>query len=648
MLNTKKLLYVLPDVAYVAELLPTKKEHVFSIQSFRQVNGEFMDDNEFLAQNVLKLFGKLEPDEYHLVLPDFLFTNTIVSVAEKSDSKIKDYLKSTLLPNLDLSEDTHQIETFVLTEFKGTAKVQLSAIEKTVLAPIRVAAASHSLKITAVSPLSWTIKSLISLEPSISVIQIGSKLYSALHLLGVDQTTMTDVGETDAIAETIKTLKGGEPNIQTVYLLSNELVQNKLKEHLANTVPLQQLTTFAEDDSQMPSYVKEIIESGMKTLSIPEFPVPRFELGKPSDADADAVAASASTSQPADDDDDTVEEVSAPELTTEQDEVTSLAPGEDPESLPAPTLPPALSAGKTAVELVSGASEAPITIDHSPEENSTVNATPPRTETSQDTASTEEGSPMPTDTVTETTGASTSTTDTAQEPLTAAPTEVDDAELSATLSNFAPDSTKNESARSAESNSTAETTAANTSKPETAAPVTSDTPTVLKNNSGVSTMLKMVFITLAVFFATVAVGVGVGLGLLQFSSKDSNTSTPEASPIAAASPEPIVEPSPSASASAAIDPAQLKVLVVNATTKAGYAGTIKAALEKAEFSGVAAGNAKGEYADGNTLLVAEDMVGVEDLIEDATDLTFTVNSDAADKKTEDAAGTYDVIVVLAE
>ncbi len=622
MLNTHKLLYVLPDVAYIAELLPTKKEHTFAIQSFRQINGEFLDDNEFLAQNILKLFGKLEADEYHLILPDFLFTNTIVSVAEKSDAKIKEYLNTKLLPSLEITKETHEIETFVLTEFKGNSKVQISAIEKTVLAPIRVAAANQNLKIAAVSPLSWTIKSLISLEPSISVIQIGSKLYSSLHILGIDQTTMTDVGETDAIAETIKTLKGGEPNIQTVYLLSNELVENKLKQTLANTVPLQQLASFKDDDGQMPSYVREIIESGMKTLSISEFPVPRFELGKPSDADADLVADSASTKTPQEADEDSdIEEVSSTSSiqdAIQPSEPKALESGQLPEALPAPTPPPVLSATTTT------------------DASSTKTSTQPEPE----------GMPMPTDTSPKTEEKMEKPIEPTTEPVIAAPSQ--DADLSATLSNFAPQPvTPIEPTKSVvpESPIIASDSPKVLQEPQTAAPEPAK-PTVLKNNSGVSTMLKMVFITLAVFFATVAVGVGVGLGLLQFSNKETTTATPVPSPVV--TPEPTIEPSPSASPSAAIDPSKVKVSVVNATTKAGYAGTIKTALEKEKFTGITTGNAKGEYKTGNYLLLAEDMAGLEEIIEKATKLSFTVMSEADDKTVEDAKDVYDVIVVLAE
>jgi len=52
MLNTEKLLYILPDLTYLAELLPGKKEHTYTIQSFKQINGNFLDDNEFISANI--------------------------------------------------------------------------------------------------------------------------------------------------------------------------------------------------------------------------------------------------------------------------------------------------------------------------------------------------------------------------------------------------------------------------------------------------------------------------------------------------------------------------------------------------------------------------------------------------------------------
>ena len=140
MLNTKKLLYILPDLTYSAELLPGKKEHSYAIQSFRQINGEFINENEFISNNIQKLFTKIDKEDYHLILPDFLFTNTIVNVDDDSETKTIDYVKKQLLPDLNLSKETHEIEITVLTSFKGKSKVQISAIEKELLSPIRIAA----------------------------------------------------------------------------------------------------------------------------------------------------------------------------------------------------------------------------------------------------------------------------------------------------------------------------------------------------------------------------------------------------------------------------------------------------------------------------------------------------------------------------
>lgn len=245
MLNTHKLLYILPDLAYIAELLPSKKPNTFTLQSFRQINGQFMDENVFNTVNIEKLFEKLEPEEYRLILPDSMFTNTILTVDQTDDKKIADQLIHETLPKLGLTQTTHEIETSVLAQLKGNAKVQVSALEKSLLAPLRIMADKHHVQISSVSPVTWTIKSVVSLEPSVTVLQIGSYLYTALHYIGVDQATLTLTTNVDQVAETIKTLKGTEPNIQTIYLLASGEIEEKLKSLLSNFLPLQQLTNLS-------------------------------------------------------------------------------------------------------------------------------------------------------------------------------------------------------------------------------------------------------------------------------------------------------------------------------------------------------------------------------------------------------------------
>ena len=137
MADIKHLLYILPDVAYAVELVPGKDGGAYAIRDYLQVNGDFMNEDELLENNLKKLVGKLQPQAYDLVLPDFLFTNTIVNVNETGSEKVKKYLESELIPSLDISSASHAIQTFVLTELKGSSRVQLSALELSVLEPLQ-------------------------------------------------------------------------------------------------------------------------------------------------------------------------------------------------------------------------------------------------------------------------------------------------------------------------------------------------------------------------------------------------------------------------------------------------------------------------------------------------------------------------------
>jgi hypothetical protein len=83
-----RLLYLLADLAYVAKLIPAKKAHDFVLSDFRQINGEFLDENSLLESNLVKLFSKLEAGSYKLILPDFLFTSTIVNLELESEEAV--------------------------------------------------------------------------------------------------------------------------------------------------------------------------------------------------------------------------------------------------------------------------------------------------------------------------------------------------------------------------------------------------------------------------------------------------------------------------------------------------------------------------------------------------------------------------------
>lgn len=624
MLNAHTLLYILPDVAYIAELLPGKKAHTFSIQNFRQINGQFMDDNVFLADNILKLFEKLEKKEYRLVLPDFLFTNTIVSVKETDNKKVDEHVTSKLLPDLGLSKETHQIAISILTTFKGEAKVQLSAIEHSLLVPVKQGATAGDITLTSISPLSWTVKSVVSLEPSITLLQMGATVTTALHYIGVDQTNEFPLEDIEAIAESIKTLKGSEPNIQTLYLVTNSVVESKLKELLSNTIPLQQLAPLADDDAKIPPYVQAVIEAGMKTLSISDYPVPSFTLEPvPSEESSEAEASP----------------LPEPEQPT-----TALPEPTDVAELPQPA-----TASRATTTVVSSTDTAPAMTDPKP--------TP--TVASEDLTETQETESTVKSIEPETTESAAPAADSAEpiviESADSSPqVEAAPAADSTPQVESAPETTSSTPpAASVEGGVDLAQFAVQGGSPSTSDTISTTTTTTtttasdVKPAKGGKSMLKIALITVLAFAATVAVGVGVGVGLVSYSG--SKTPPPPTQVVEDQTATPTVEvtPEPTASPAAELALEDLSVLVVNATTTAGLAGTVSEDLEAAGVGSASAVNAKGTYTDATSdlVLMPEDNDALVAQLSEASgrDLEY-----AEGFATEDSTGTYDAVIVLTQ
>jgi hypothetical protein len=550
--GVKHFLYLLPDVAYAVELVPNKDGNAYVIRDYLQVNGEFMDDNVILPQSMEKLSGKLQPQPYDLILPDFLFTNTVINVEKTGDDEVKKYINEELVPSLELSADTHSIQSFVLTEHKGTSKVQLSALELSVLDPVRdTLDGGNGPTIRNVYPLSWTLKSLISLEPSISLVQMGGNLYLAQHYIGVDQANYGSAEDVEKLVETVKTLKGAEPSIQTLYLLSSALVESKLKEGLKDTLPLQQLASESEA-TEMPVYVKQIIEAGAKTLSIADYKLPVFIMGVGTIKAASPMEAS-------------------------KEEMNKQV--EEPEETNLPT-PTEIGEGKSELEFADAPKEPEV-----------------------------EDKPVK-------------------------PAAVD-------LSQFSNQEEKMEDEEPIEP-AKDEPPAKSKADKQAMKPAESPLPpkkTVIKNNTGVNSMVRMIVIGLISFFVTVGIGLGIGLGLLTFTKPADTQQTAETSPTPAAEATPTPTPTP------AINRADFTLLVVNATTKAGYAGEVAADLETAGFEDVTGQNAKGDYETGNYVLMTEENPALLAQLSEDTGLELTF---AEGKLVEDAAGSYDAVIVLAQ
>lgn len=589
----------MPDSAYLAELLPTKKPHTFAIQVFRQINGEFLDDNEFIAENIDKLIKKIDPDEYHLILPDFLFTNTMVDVNETSEGEVKKYLREVLLPSLDLSKETYELDTFILTQHKGKSKVQLSALEKSLLPPLQKACEEQKVKISNISPLSWAIKAVISLEPSLSTIQMGSMLYLSQHYIGIDQTISFKLEDAGNIVETVKTLRGAEPNIQTMYLLTNALVESDLKEKLSGTLPIQQLANVADEQEGMPAHIKQIIEATAKTLDIGDFPVPRFNLGKYVPNEEDTVpAAKPEKEQEVEEPTPIVEEmevkVEIKKLDLYEDQEDEKVAADEQESdLPAPSLPKATA--KLAIQEEVVKIETPV-MPPSP----LIKVAPP--------------------------------IQTAPVILPSAPPQVNVVPLGYMQNqNFSPH--QNPQAPAA----------------ETAAPTRPKV--IIKNKSGTGSFLRIVGITLAALFITVGLGVGIGFGLLSYTQKKDNAldHNQVASPVASATPVETATPTPSPSPSPSpttVAKDKVKILVINATKVSGLAGKMKSKLTTAGYKTVDTGNAKGTYTTPGTfvLMSSQDQSFISTLSKDSgAALQF-----ASTKSTEDPSGAYDVVIVINE
>ena len=650
MLNTKKILFILPDVAYSAELLPDKKPLTFSIQSCIQVNGSLIKDTELNVTNLSKLFAKLDTGEsYQVILPDSLFINTIKTIEQTGDAKIKQELKETILPELGIATETHEISSTVLNELRGKTRVQLSAIEKKLLAPLRVVASDAKVIIEQIAPLSWALKSIVSLEPSVVVLQLGANLYGSLHYIGVEQCFSASTENIKEIVDAITKLKKAEPSIMTCYLVSNELVESELKAGLKQVLPIQQMTESSKDQNKLPAAVSTIIEEATRTIAIADYPVPQFALDKPSIQEVEKYAAALSSAEAAPTTGDAMPDATRDE--TAQDEADQALP--KPAVLATnPTVASEDISNKTDDTEKSGedSPESDDSKDTSPKAiaGATPAVTPVVAAVSGATASGVSAS-TPVSTA-EPVGVISSTVKNESKPTAAA--QQQDAPPVGVINPVG--SSTSEPAIDLRQFAGAQSGAATTSQPVKAAPI--------HNKS--RSMTKMIIITLLVFIGTVAFGVGIGYLVLNYTSKPADTKPiievqPSPTRVPEVTPDTATDSAATSSASSATSSAvtdkeatttvtatmgKMRLLVVNATTKAGYAGQIKDKLTAAAFTSITAANAKGTYT-ATTDLVYMKKSDDEALtaMEKATGLSLTVD-DAA--KQEDPQGSYDAIIVL--
>lgn len=586
-----RLLYILSELAYIAKLVPAKKAHDFVLSDFRQINGEFLDENVLLEKNLAKLFSKLEEGSYKLVLPDFLFTSTIVNIEMDDEEAVKEHLRTKLLPELGINDQDYYLDTTVLSNYKGSFKVQLTALEKSVVAPLaKVLKDLPKVKIEAISPLSWTSKSIISLEPSVAILQMGNHLFLAEHYIGVDQCYSVEVAEAANFAETVQTLKGAEPSLQTVYLLTNSLVDDAIKEKLKETLPVQQLSDLASENEKMPSYVRQIIEASAKTFSIKEFLLPQFILDKDYELKAEV--------DKKEDKEDEMDNLVKPAVVGEA-------------VLPSPITIPATSQTEVVVESLDDEDE--------PEEES------------KDQAKVELSKEVEVE-VEKTADSIKKSVETETKVAIEVPVKNEEKEVDfSQFANLAIDPSVFDKSKKEEKGETK----------------MQDLPEkkLIKNQDDGSSVAKMIFIGFLSFVVTIALGVGIGLAYLQWTNHQESTKPMvEVEP----SPTPVAEVTATPTPLPEINKADYKILVVNATTKAGYASTVANKVKAAEFTSVTPQNAKGIYEEGDYLLVKEDNPTNQALLkelETATGLSLTLSTEISKEVSGDA---YNAVLVLGQ
>ncbi len=720
----KQLLYILPEMAFTSTLQETPKRNYFFVKSFHQVNGQFLDDDNFIFENLKKLFERIDPGEYTLVLPDFLFTDTIVSVPETEDMAIAEYLRDELLPRIEVSTFSHETRTSVLLQRGKSSKVQLSAFEKELGAVIRLAIGSYEVKVKEVVPLSWTLKAAVSLEPSVTIAQIGERLYLAEHFVGINQTENAKLTEINKIGETIKTLKGADPNLQTVYLLTSDIIEEKLQNLLMNVLPIQQLTELADGEMQIPSHLKQIIEIAGRTLALPDFVVPRFsraldeqEAKKTAPPMIKEVKVEVKEEQVGEiletvDETDLLAQEEA-ELIKKEPPVESTIAQEETETekvsaktVATETVSPTVAATLAAVKAAASTEDFNEVETEEKElglmkKNETEKAGDDFLTVFQETGLLEEkkSSPLPT----AATEPEPLTTKAAPPILVAAIDEKNQSERNLALSyNTVDRSLANREEREKDvkfqhreelenneittpvvidngdddlgglsffkpKTETSVQENLTSAKVETKKPLVTAEPLTVKRESekksnkkgSMGQFFKKFFLFLLIFVAVIALGIGVGLLILKLSGKDffneENLPTPEPTLLPTPVPVeimPVASESAQASKSASLKEEattkvavnKLKILVVNATGIAGYAGETKTALEKDGFVGVKTGNAKGTYDDtGVFVLMADKDTAIIKTLETASGKTLTYDEDY---QIEDASGAYDAVIVL--
>ncbi|MCL2110150.1 LytR C-terminal domain-containing protein [Microgenomates group bacterium] len=595
------LLVVLDKLALVATFNKAKISPFWEIATLRQINGSFINEDHSLnTVNLAKLFSKIEPTTYHLVLPDQLFELDMHSVPHTSDSDIADYLDPAPADSLKQHE--------VLLKLKDKSQVQTAAIKKQLLDQLFHLQENADLIISQVMALSWLTKPIIGLEPALSLIHIEDKIYLSQHYLGLEKTTELSPSDSAALIDHLKTLKQQEPNLQIIYLMTEARLENLLKRELKGILPVQQLSGTISDDNIAPP-VKAYLENAWRAIMTSGSLLISFS--------AQSFANIPPAAQP------------APETPTEPLEKIALEPEPEPEpeSEPEPEPEPEPTPEPEPESEPEPEPESEPELESKPE-------SPPETEPKSITEPETLDAPPATP----------------SNLIKSLPSDDHDSDFDQTLADVVAkqkvmlDNKVEETPEKEDDNSATPSIKSETKSPEK------------KKKSR-----RPLIIALIIIVATIAIGCILGkilLGVLDSSVNDESLDDP---PIENIVPDPTPEDIPDATTSAQVeepeedfDPAKYSILVVNATNVSGLAGKIKAKLNAAGYKEVVTGNAAGDYdAAGDYEGLSGDLVLLKtpnlDLIAGLkrdSELNLSHDTNQENYQAEDAIAKYDAVIVL--
>lgn len=634
--SSTNLAFLLPSVAYLLELVPAKGTTNFQVQNVREIRGSFCSDGVWQGENVKKLASKLEAAQYTVALPDTVFQQFVFEVEAGSESEAHKKALRHMREAYEIDDAVTFCHLFLLSTHRGKYTFQLVSLPQKSARLFYDAFSAQSEHIKAITPLSWLMKAFVSLEPSLTLAQVGQDVSVARHYIGIDRTFSGATTQPTALAEYLKKQKAEDAQLQTLYLVADDETERMVKKELNKVIPIQQLIADDEAVEGLPASVKFLAEQAARTLSLTELKLPLIKVeelehtASASDAPEELETISSSThssSEAPEDDASPMSKASLPAPTLPK-------PGAAPAVVPAAAVPPTLSmASESLTESepeIKKSTPAPVLHSESLDLDALPSTPAPTVEADEpdELEEVEDAAPQPSfyDKV------HTSAQPSAFSPSPAAKA-VNEAELATAVSQTL-GKPMGAPASAAHSVGT----------PSNSHP---SSKIIIQNSNDASELLKIIGLTVGVIIVTVIAGLGIGYALLSFSLSPQQIAVePASSPSASSTPAAQASPSPSPSPSAEpIAKDKLQILVVNATTTAGKAGKYKTSLEQAGFKNITVGNAKGKYEAGTYFLMKTESTALEAELEKALSVTGTVQKGV---KTEDAAEQKDVVVVIAE